>query len=378
MSRVVVLGAGRVGALIARELAREPEFDVLAVDSRAEPVEALEEIGVEGRVSDVADPRALRALAGDADVAVSAVPGVLGFGVLRSLIEAGVSTVDISFSPEDPLSLDGAAREREVAAVVDCGVAPGLSNLMAGRSAAGMDEVDSLRILVGGLPAERDGVWDYRAVFSPADVIEEYVRPCRMRVDGEDVVIPALTGLERVEFDGVGTLEAFHTDGLRTLLSTIPARTMIEKTLRWPGHAEKVRALRDSGFFDRSTVRAGHAEVAPRDIAVRLLTRAWALRNGEEELTVLRVEVEGKRDGTPTREVWELFDRTDRASGDTSMARTTGFPAVAVAKIVAEGRIPPGVWPPERLDAEVADRVLEEVRARGVTIHRSREVVGRA
>ncbi|HUP21140.1 MAG TPA: saccharopine dehydrogenase C-terminal domain-containing protein [Gemmatimonadota bacterium] len=373
MKRVVVLGAGRVGGLIARELAREPEIEVQAADTRAEAADQLKEAGVETVTADLADPRALRAVVEGADVAVVAVPGALGPGVLETLVDAGVPAVDISFSPEDPGAFDAGARAAGIPVVVDFGVAPGLSNLMVARSAADMDPVESVRILVGGLPLERDGVWDYRAVFSPADVIQEYVRPCRMRVDGADVTVPALTDVEEVEFEGVGTLEAFNTDGLRTLLETIPARTMVEKTMRWPGHAAKARALREAGFFDFEPVATTGGPVVPMVLAVRLLSHAWRLEEGEEEFTALRVEVAGTRGGRRARDVWELLDRTDAETGATSMARTTGFPAVEAAKLLLAGAVPPGVWPPERLPLEVVDRVLEAVRSRGVEIRRRME-----
>jgi len=372
MSRAVVLGTGRVGALIARDLARSG-LAVRAVDALADAVRPLADAGLETSVADLADPRAVRDAVRGADVAVGAVPGRLGLALLETLVDAGVPTVDVSFSPEDPRVLDETARDRGIPVVVDCGVAPGLSNLLVGRSVAGMERVDSVRILVGGLPAAPEPPWGYRAVFSPADVIEEYVRPARMRVDGKDVVVPALTGVEVVQFDGVGPLEAFCTDGLRTLLDTIDAPTLVEKTLRWPGHAARARALRDSGFFDEEPVRVGDVEVVPRRLAERLLTEAWTLREGEEEFTVLSVEIEGEREERPERVTWRLLDRTDAESGETSMARTTAFPAAAVARLVVEGTwAEPGVVPPEILGADeaIARAALEDLAARGVRVQR--------
>lgn len=375
MIRAVVLGAGRVGKLIARDLAADPETAVMAADLSRHALEPLAAVGIATRVADLSDPGAVEEAVAGADVVVAAVPGSMGHALLERLIEAARPMVDISFSPEDPRELDPAARERGVPVVVDCGVAPGLSNLMVALSAARLDRVDSVRILVGGLPVRPTGPWGYRAVFSPADVIEEYVRPCRMRVDGEDVVVDALTDVEEVEFEDVGILEAFNTDGLRSLLETIDAPTMVEKTLRWPGHAEKARTLRDSGFFDESPIRVGTVEVVPRDLAERLLSEAWAGGEDEEEFTLLSVEVEGSLDGRTVGEAWELRDRTDPATGETSMARTTGFPAAAVARIVAGGGWSrAGVHPPEALatDPELAEAILESVRDRGVRIRRTR------
>src|SRR5690606_32088701 len=154
-----------------------------------------------------------------------------GYAVLRRLIEAGRDVVDISFFPEDAFTLDALARSRGVRAVVDAGVAPGLSNLVLGHLAATMETTESFSCLVGGLPVRRDGVWEYRALFSPGDVIAEYVRPARLRRGGQDLILPALEEIESVEIGGVGPLEAFLTDGLRTLLRTMDTPSMIEKTL---------------------------------------------------------------------------------------------------------------------------------------------------
>ena len=375
MKRISVFGAGRVGALIARDLAADPAFEVHVGDRRPETLEALAAAApVHVHQVDLRDGTAAVAeIAARSDVAVGAVPGTLGFRLVETLIGARVPVVDISFFPEDPYRLDGAARESGVPVVVDCGVAPGLSNLLAGRAAAELDPLDSIRILVGGLPLRPVSPWEYRAVFSPADVIEEYVRPSRLRVDGEEIVVPALSGLEQVEFPDIGTLEAFHTDGLRTLLVTSPARTLVEKTLRWPGHADRVRFLREAGFFEPEPLDVAGALVAPRDLTLALLRVGWALREGEVEFTVLRVEARGARDGRGETIVWDLLDRTDPETGDTSMARTSGFPASIVARLLASRRWDrPGVHPPELLGAEpeLSSWILAELERRGVHVRR--------
>lgn len=374
MKRIAVLGAGRVGSLIARDLARDPGIEVHVADRSAD---ALERLAGEARLHthriDLADRPSVTEVASLADVAVGAVPGALGFALVETLVRAGRPTVDISFFPEDPFLLDAMAREQGVPVVVDCGVAPGISNLLAGRAAAELDPLEALRILVGGLPTRPVPPWGYRAVFSPADVIEEYVRPCRMRVDGEETVVPALTDVEPVDVPGVGLLEAFNTDGLRTLLRTSPARTLVEKTLRWPGHADRVRFLRDAGFFDVEPVVIEGKAVAPRQATLALLAREWALGEGEEEFTVLLVEAGGRRAGRPAGLRWRLLDRTDPAGGATSMSRTSGYPAAIVARLVADGRWSrPGVCAPEALgeSAGTSAAVLDGLAERGIEIRR--------
>ncbi len=373
---IAVLGAGRVGALIARDLTSDGAHATLVVDRSPDALAALEATGAETRAADLADPGAVRAAVAGADVVVAAVPGAIGHRLLHALVDAGKPVVDISFSPEEPWDLEEPARRAGIPVVFDCGVAPGISNLLAGVTAAGLDRVDRATILVGGLPFQRVPPWEYRAAFSPSDVIEEYVRPGRIRRGGREIVVPALSEVETLDFPGIGTLEAFVTDGLRTLLKTMDAPDLLEKTLRWPGHATLARALRDSGFFDTSP--AGPDGVTPRAMAEAILAREWALQPGEEEFTILRVMVEGGRGGRRERTTWELFDRTDPATGATSMARTSGFPPAIVARLVAQGRITgAGVLPPELLarDAELAETILSELDRRGVAIRRETEAL---
>jgi len=374
VKRIAVLGTGLVGRTIAGDLVTEQTFAVTAWDRSEEALECLPRTeNLVTRRADLSRSDELRRAVAEADVVVVAVPGFLGAAVLRGAIEASKPVVDISFAPEDPLALADLARARGVPAVVDCGVAPGLSNLLVGSSAAEMDDVIEATILVGGLPARRVWPWEYRAVFSPTDVIEEYTRPSRFRCNGFEVVRPALSDVELVDLPEVGTLEAFNTDGLRTLLRTIPARTIREKTLRYPGHAEKVRLLRDAGFFREEALQVGDVRVAPRALTEKLLFASWALPRGEEELTVLRVEVTGRKGGGERHDVWNLLDRTDRATGNTSMARTTGFPCALVARMLADGTwAEPGVHPPEILGRHsgITARILAGLEKRGVRVRR--------
>jgi saccharopine dehydrogenase-like NADP-dependent oxidoreductase len=375
VSRIVVLGGGLVGRVIARDLAREKGFRVVVAD-RDEGVlarrraEGLATVGL-----DLADDAAVRRAIADADVVVGAAPGHMGYRLLRLVIEAGKPYADIAFMPEDFLELDGLARERGVTAVVDCGVAPGLSNLLCGRAHHEFDSVERLLILVGGLPKNRVWPFEYRVVFSAVDVIEEYTRPARWVERGELVTRPALTDVELVDLPRVGTVEAFNTDGLRSLAQTLPGVPfMKEKTLRWPGHAEKMRMLRETGFLSREPVDVAGSPVRPYDLTTRLLFDAWRLPEGEADLTVMRVEAAGVAGGARRTWTWDLYDEADAATGFHSMARVTGFPCAIVAGMLARGELArPGVQPPERLagDDRFFGRMMEELRARGVTITRA-------
>jgi lysine 6-dehydrogenase len=371
MKKVVVLGGGLVGGVMARDLAADPGLQVTVVDRDEALLARLKarlKVGTER--ADFADLPRVGALAQEHDLVVGAVPGFLGFRVLRALIEARRPVVDISFMPENALELDGLAREHGVTAVFDCGVAPGMSNVLVGRAATLLQSVETALILVGGLPVQRHWPYEYGAVFSPIDVIEEYTRPARYVEHGVLVERPALSDPELIDFPGLGSLEAFNTDGLRSLAFTIKAPNLKEKTMRWPGHIDKMRLLRDTGFFGKEPIDVGGVKVRPLDVTARLMFPLWKLKEGQEELTVMRVQVDGKAEGKRVRRTWDLLDRTDPASGEMSMARTTGFPATAMARLILAGGFgKAGVHAPEVLGQEPAvfDHLMKSLRERRVT-----------
>jgi saccharopine dehydrogenase-like NADP-dependent oxidoreductase len=224
---------------------------------------------------------------------------------------------------------------------------------------------------VGGIPAAPTPPWEYKAPFSPIDVIAEYTRPARFRRGGEDVTMPALSEVEEVEFPEVGRLEAFNTDGLRTLLATSRAPELVEKTMRWPGHADRVRLLRETGFFSESEVETSSGAVVPLELSAKLLFDAWRYEPGEADLTVMRVVVEGEDGEGAVRHTYRLLDRHDPETDVSSMARTTGYTATALARFVLSGRYrEPGISPPERVGAVdgALDWVLEHLAERGVRV----------
>ncbi len=368
--KIVVLGGGRVGGAIARDLAKDEGFEVTVVDaSEASLGRFADEPRLHTRKADLADPAEVGRAVADHDLAVGAVPGFLGFATLKAVLEAGKNVVDISFFDQDPFLLDALAKSRGVTALVDCGVAPGASNLLAGHAAATFERLDSFVCYVGGLPAVRTWPFELKAVFSPIDVIEEYTRPARFVRNGQRVTLPALSEPEPVDFPGIGTLEAFNTDGLRTLLSTVQIPSMVEKTLRYPGHAEKMRMLRETGFFGQDAVDVGGVRVRPLDVTAKLLFSAWQLGPGEEDFTAMRVAVEGERHDRHIRITWDLLDRFDRETGTTSMARTTGYTCTAMVRLFASGLYSrKGISPPEMVGREQAccDFVFRELAARGV------------
>lgn len=377
--KVIVLGGGLVGGPIARDLADDSGFEVTVADRQEDVLRRLEgQSAIVPVMADLSDPAAVTALVGEYDFVVDAVPGFMGFRTLKAIIEAGKNVIDIAFFEEDPFVLDDLARERGVTAIMDCGVFPGMGSALIGRLDRQLDQLDSVLTFVGGLPEVRQWPWEYKAVFSPIDVIEEYTRPARYVENGFPVTRPALSDPELIDFAGIGTLEAFNTDGLRTLARTISAPNMKEKTLRYPGHIEKMAVLRESGFFSAEEILVGGQKIRPIDVTAELLFPMWKLGPGEGDLTVMQIRVEGVRNGQKLRYVYDLVDRFDHENQVTSMARTTGYTATAALRMVAEGLYThKGISPPEYLGREFGcvDYMLKGLAERGVIYQERVEVL---
>ena len=324
MTNAIVLGCGRIGAAIAQDLAADQRFHVTVADASPTNLAALAHVqNINTLQADLSDAKGVGRVVAPFDLVLGALPSVLGAAALQGVIQASKPFVDISFMAEDAAQWDALAKEHDVTVVVDCGVAPGLANMIIGYCHAQLDRTDSVAFYVGGLPWERRWPYQYQAPFAPNDVIEIYTRPARLVEGGKVVVKPALSELELLDFPKVGTLEAFNSDGLRSLIRTIDAPFMKEKTLRYPGHAELMRTLRETGFFDKKPVNVGGVQVRPLDVTSQLLLPLWSYKPDEREFTVLRVIVEGQQAGKPVRIQYDMFDEYDEATKMTSMARTT-------------------------------------------------------
>lgn len=351
MKKIAVLGAGLVGKAMAMDLAHE--FDVTSIDINETALKLLEQKNIKTQLADFSSHSQLTALLQPFDIVVGAVPGFLGLQTAGTVIGAGKNMVDISFFPEDPFQLDELAKKKNVTIVTDCGVAPGMGNIILGYHNKRMN-IDTYECFVGGLPLVREWPYEYKAVFSPIDVIEEYIRPARYVQNGEIIIKAALSDPELIHFDGVGTLESWNSDGLRTLIKTMPGiPNMIEKTLRYPGCIEYIRVLRESGFFSYEELEINGVKIRPIDITAKLLFPKWKLKPGEEEFTVMRIRIQGEEDGKPKTYQYNLLDRTSRETDTLSMARTTGYTCTAAVNLVLDGKFSrKGICPPEYLGEE--------------------------
>jgi lysine 6-dehydrogenase len=347
--QITVLGAGLVGSAIVKDLAQESNFHVTVVDVDQQ---ALDKLATEPQVdliqANLQENSSIPSLVADCDMVISAVPGSMGFEVLKRVIEAGKEVVDISFFKEDPFLLEEKAKAEDITAIVDCGVAPGLCNIIAGHLDTILDQIESYTCYVGGLPQVREWPFEYKAVFSPSDVLEEYTRPVHLVEYGREIVRPAMSEIELINFPNLGTLEAFNTDGLRTLRKTLEAPFKKEKTLRYPGHANLMRVFAESGFFSSTPIKVNDQTVSPISLTSELLFENWRLKEGEADFMVMRLIVEGSKDDKKYRYTYDLLDKYDRETQTTSMARTTGYTCTIVARQLATGRIvQKGICPPE-------------------------------
>lgn len=347
--KIAVLGAGMVGRTIAEDLALFHE--VTSYDISDDNLSKLK--GVSCRKTDLSDLDQYSGFLKDADLVICAVPGFMGFRTLRQIISCGKNVVDISFFPENALELHGMAKQNGVTAIVDCGVAPGLGNFILGYHNARM-KVRKFLCMVGGLPVERRFPFEYKAPFSPVDVIEEYTRDARYVENGHVVIRPALSDPELIYVPGVGTLEAFNTDGLRSIIHTMPhIPDMKEKTLRYPGHIKLVNALKEAGFFSEDPVSVNNVKVSPLALTSALLFKAWKLHDNEPEFTYMKVQVQGSEQEKEKSYEYELLDHNDPETSYSSMSRTTGFTCTAAANLIMGALFTEkGVFPPELVGSD--------------------------
>ena len=344
MANIIVLGAGLVGGVIAKDLAKQ--HNVSCVDISKKKLAKLDNIKT--ICKDISNTKNLQRIIRDYDLVIGAVPGFMGYKMMKDVIEIGKNIVDISFYPEDPFLLDKLAKQKGVIAVMDCGVAPGMGNIIFGYHNTKM-KINDYECLVGGLPEKREWPYEYQAVFSPIDVIEEYIRPARYVQNSNLIIKEALSDTELIKFDNIGTLESWNSDGLRSLIKTMAhVPNMIEKTLRYPGCVEYLKVLKSSNFFSYEEVEVNGTMIRPIDMTAKLLFPKWEMKSGDKDFTVMRIIIKGLEEG---KEVTYQYNLLDRYQDDTiSMARTTGYTCTAVANLVLNGKYNRvGISPPEYL-----------------------------
>jgi len=374
--KVLILGCGNIGSVAAEDLAKSlSSIQVVVADkNEARAKDVAERIGgsnVSWIQLDVTNPSNLANALKDFDLVMGFLPGKLGYRLAGACIDAGKDLVDVSYMSENPLALTDNAIKANITIAPDCGLAPGISNILVGHAAGKLDKVQTVHIMVGGLPEKPVPPLDYVITWSPENLIDEYMRKARIVKEGKIIEVEALSGLEEIEFPEFGKLEAFYTDGLRTLPQTVTdAYDVWEKTLRYPGHAEKIKLLKTLGFFEEEQIDVEGVSVSPRKLTVKLLEQK--LRKPEiKDIVALKVEVSGVKNGRQTRYVYHLLDHYDEKRGITAMARTTGYSASIIAQLILKKTLKEkGVVPTEKIGKNNAlfQLFLDELEKREIRI----------
>jgi len=366
MKKICVLGAGLVGSAIARDLSKK--YTITTIDNNQDSLNNLSNYDINTVCGNLTDTSFLKDRVQDFDLVIGAVPGFMGYKLLRTIIECKKNIVDISFFPEDPFDLDELAIKNNVTAVVDCGVAPGMGNIILGYHNKRMN-IENYKCYVGGLPKKKEWPFKYKAPFSPIDVIEEYTRPARFVKNGELITREALTDLEKISFQECGTLEAFNTDGLRTLIKTMRIPNMIEKTMRYEGTVKYLKAFKKAGLFNREKINISGIKISPIEVSAKLLLPLWKISPEDKEFTIMRIEIEGEEEGLEKKYNYTLYDEFNTESKTSSMARTTGYTCTAVATLILSGKFSAkGICPPEYLgeSEENFKFIVNYLKKRGV------------
>jgi lysine 6-dehydrogenase len=398
---VIVLGAGLMGSSIAMDLLESSVVSqVVVVDSSSDRLRAMQAkasklsgldqtTGSNLKLAEklqtveldiVKKKEDLRNLLSKNEIGIGALPHDIAEEAVKSALEAGINFVDLIYSwrHDRSTAVDNKAKQKGVTIIPACGLAPGLTSILAKNSADQMEEVDSVKIMVGGIPEVPRQPLNYKVVFSIDSVLEEYTRDALIVRDGKKITVPALSENEDLSFNEFPDqkFEAFVTDGLSTLPETLKrVKFMEEKTIRWKGHANQIQLLMDLGFFSERPVnlKTTGNRVSPRALLATLLDKKLAMHQGDKDMTLLRVDVQGrKRKGDKSTRIhqYEMIDKFEVPTQTTSMARTTAHPCSTVALMVLEGRITErGFIPPElAIKDDRFDEFLSRLELKGLNI----------
>lgn len=374
--RIAVLGLGNVGLAFVKALAEDSinlEF-VRFCDASCERLEMARGILGFGEAiqSDLSSVDGIAKCVEGVDVVIDALPSRLSPSVFRVCGSRCVDVLSVSFVAEDPFRYHELFERCGRRLVVDAGIAPGLSNIIAANIVSQLDVVDELGIYVGGLPSEPVGVLNYVVTWSAEDLIEEYVRKARILRNGSVTEVDPLEDVEIIEIPGMGRFEAFYSDGLRTMLKTLTGkvRNMYEKTIRWPGHLEKIKLLRDLGFFDSEPIEVGGVKVVPKIFTARILEKR--LKGFARDFVLMYIVGQGVRSGVAKTIRYLVKVGFDEERGLSAMSKATGFTAYAVFReVFIKGRVGAyGVVPPEVLgfDENTFSDVISYLRSKGVEV----------
>jgi len=378
--KTLILGCGNIGTTAAKDLANNmPKTQITLADNDKQRAQTTADKIAKNNVTwtqlDVTNHQQLQETIADMDLIMGFLPGRLGYHLMQECIISQKNLVDVSFMEENPLALQEEATKANITIIPDCGLAPGISNMLIGHATTKLTTTRKIHIMVGGLPEKPIPPLEYVVTWSPESLIDEYTRQVTIIRNGKKTRIEPLTGKEEIHFPDLGKLEAFYTDGLRSLLETITnIDEMWEKTLRYPGHAEKIKLLSQLGLFDSNPILIENTQIPPRKITAKLLSQKLT-RPEIKDIVALSVDVSGIANGTETSYTYHLLDRFDIENHITSMARTTAYPASIIAKLTLEGKIDEkGIVAPEKLgmNPKVFQSFMDEMKKRRITIEETK------
>lgn len=379
MSEFLILGAGKMGTVVARDLIESgPRHRVTIADRSPDRLARAASSVSDERLTtltlDVADESVSEAAMRECDVVVGALPHRHSLAALEAAVQSGVHFVDLVGEwPDRRLEYGPQAQGKGITVLSGMGVAPGISNVCVGMAVESLDETDRAAIYVGGIPRNPRPPLNYQIVFAIESVLDAYEREASIIRDGRLQVVPPLSGVEPIAFPApFEALECFYTDGLGSLLHTLRGRItheLEEKTVRYPGHAYVIEGLKACGLFSREAIEVAGRDVVPRSVLERLLDEKLRLGDGQD-VTLLRIVVSGREEKEPRTHVFEMVDHYDPTTNLTSMARTTAFPASVAAQMIAAGTIDePGVLFPEDLfNDKLFGPLMEALAKRGIVV----------
>ena len=381
--KVAVFGSGLMGSAIARDLVRSEDVDeVMVCDIDRTRLKTLARAESSEKLSvkhhNVTNRSETTKLLKHFDVGIGALPHGLSEYAIESTLQAGVSFVDLIFGWRfEQSKVHLTAKRKNITIIPACGLAPGLTNILAMDAADSMEKADEVHIKVGGVPERPKPPLNYRIVFSFDAVLEEYIRKAVIVKNGRLTEVDALTGLETISFpQPIGNCECFYTDGLSTLTHTMKGlKEMDEKTIRWPGHVAQIRTLIECGLLETDPVFMDGHRIVPRKLVSKVLSERIKLGK-EKDLTLLRVDVTGKSDGKRVHRRYQMIDYYDSRRELTSMARTTAFPCSVAAQMLGAGLVQEkGLVPPElAFKARLRQEFMSQLRQRGLKITLTRTV----
>ncbi len=348
---ITILGAGNIGYAIADDLSQDFDLSVIDISKKS-----LNRIPVGKKY--LGDVTKNKEIIEKSDLIISALPGSVSFDIISKLIRMKKNVIDVSYMPEDPFRFERSVKENKTLLIPDAGFAPGLSNVIAGHLYKTMKKIEKIEIYVAGLPLKKIPPLYYTVTWNVEGLIDEYTRPARIIKNNKIVSLDPLENIEPFCISSIGSFESFYSDGLRTMLKTFKIKNIFEKTLRYPQHLEKIKLLKDMGYFSDEKID----NCVPRELSIKLFKK---LEIETEDLSILLVRGSNKN----TKDIF-VYDRYDKMKHMTSMARMTGYTAAIISRIAIEEEFQ-GLIPPEKLgfNLKIFEKIKNEMKKRGIFLN---------